>query len=751
MNVGINSFACSLSHVEKERSKILLEKTIIKFYTMRRGGTSVRHGTIPSTSSRPTTARITRVTQNQGQKSSGVGNTRTTKAAISPVRSSFNQPHLTFSNTKSSTITPQYSANQVKKVGNDSQTKMKTAPSAQKKYVPPDEIVKNAINGILSHKSTDISFALTYKAIKDLAATQPDADIFDYIQVQYIHRLEDNNIFGQDLVLMIDEWKKFMVEVNQIQSFMKFFGHAAIQNKVELLPRWKYVDMIKNQTNQCLSLAISTWNDEVHPKVLRYCGSEIQKCINQVISNGDKVDQTTHDLLDIFRVLGHNCIHTIAEQFALEYKSQSASMKEDQKMIYLITETKKLEKLFSLDQLQPLTIIPYMNELVRSLVSLKEEESLLKLKEYLLPIYAPEYSSCVIAEMNNQAIPVDYFSLANLVKYYSKILYNDAPVKRLVSNYISKGDSQFSQQFVSVLFSHFDLPENVKELAPLVPLYANSEELSTELVRGFILRILQKHSTSFEKESNFAKVLSSLFSYDQLSKVTSFLHHFQMAGSIMVFNSSLSMSLLQNDKATFPTDIETKVMTELKQYVNLDSNKKYHLSASFSSASVIGKWGKVERYITMSVLQYELIQMIIARDFNFMKTQASQDVITYALRFLVKANIVKKVGPKYYIMDKPPKDKKINVFNGAINVRKIERTKSEDEYNHTMSIQASIAKIMKSSRRLEESVLRNSVYEEFSQRFLIADGDFNRIMENMITSDFIERDKNDTRFLVYVP
>ncbi|OHT02932.1 hypothetical protein TRFO_29878 [Tritrichomonas foetus] len=622
-------------------------------------------------------------------------------------------------------------------------------PSATKSSPPivPEKELMKAVNAILSHTSSSISFATVFKAARNI--TTNSFELYDKLKMELINRLDDLDI--SSIQKLINEWKNFQKEIIQIQSFMKFVGLKSIQDQYNSLPHWKYKELCKQHVNKCMKMGIDLWNSEVHPRALYILHDEIQESIRNLVSNNANCDSLTRELFDLLGLLGHDCVEPIKELFRTSYESLDPHMSDTDRLFYLINETKKLSSVFPINILQPITIIPYMPKLVNGLLEKRFPEALIALKQFLLPEHISKYTTLVNDQMKSVSLPIDYFSLVGYLNFYSSVMYNDAPARTIVSNFISKADSKFPVQFVSVLFGHFDLPSNVKELAPLVPLYAESEQLSTELTRAFLLRLLQKHSTNKEKELAFAKTLNLMFSNEQMRGVYSMLRDYTAFGNFIVMNSTLSNPLVGNDQSKVPPEFEAKMMEELKSYSENYQSRKFVISGAFTIFFVKARWGKNERFITMSALQYLLIQMIQQGNYNFKSTNASLDVLNSALKFLIKSKIAKKVGDKFYICEEPPKEKKMNIFINSINVRFNERQKIIQSHDHTMSIQSVIAKLMKANRRMQETELNTKIIEELSQKFNIRDGDIPKVIDRMIEGDFIERDKSDTRFLVYVP
>ena len=632
-----------------------------------------------------------------------------------------------------------------KKYDNVSTHSAKAQPSQ-----PPEKELMKAITAILTHTSSSISFASVYRAARNITTNSLSLELFDKLKIELSNRLDDIDI--DSIQKLLNEWKNFQKEITQIQSFMKFAGLKSIQDQYDLLPHWKYKELYNQHTNKCIKMGIEAWNSEVHPRALYILHDEIQNAIKKLITNDKNCDQQTLDLFDLLRLLGHNLIEPITELFRNEYQSLSPNTSDSDRLMFLINETKKLSNVFPVNVLQPITIVPYMSTLVNNLLEKRIPEPLIALKQFLLPEYITKYTQLVVDQMKKVSLPIDYFSLVGYLNFYSSVMYNDAPARAIVSTFISKADSKFDVQFVSVLFGHFDqFPKNVKELAPLIPLYANSEKLTTELTRAFLLKLMQRHAQDKDKEYQFAKVLSTMFSTEQMQHVFGMLRDYTPYQNLIIMNTTLSMPLISNDQTKVPPEFEGAILKEIKSFSEKFQCRKYHISGAFTIFYVKAKWGQEERFITMSALQYLLIQMVMKKDFNFKSTNSTIDTLNNALKFLIKSQILKKSGNQFYVSDTPPKEKKLNIYLNSINIRNVERQKIKQSHDHSMSIQSVIARLIKASRKMDETTLISKVTQELSPLFNVRDGDVPNVIKHMIESDFLERDKSNPKVLLYVP
>lgn len=733
-------FSSRPSNATKKSSRVTLPNNAPSF--AKTSSPSNRLGTNHSLTNPIHSPPPTTTSQTKPTRTIRVAPSSTTKQSMT--QSSTMKSNMSQSSTMKSNMTATsrgYNSNKV--------NSMKMTPKSRSTpFISEKEIIK-AISDILSNKISTATFSDVYKAAKNLSV-QSTNEIYEQLKIEFSNRLDDLDI--SSIQKLINEWKKFQKEVNQIQSFMKFAGFKDIKNLYDTLPHWKYKETIKKHSNKCMTIGIEIWKSDVHSKALYILHDEIQNSIKS-LSNDETVENYTKELFDLLCLLGHNCVDQVKEMFTTEYNSLDSSKSATERLFYIIKKTKKLAAVFSLNVLQPITVVPYMNELVPVILEKRQPEALVELKEFLLPEHVPKYTQIVIDQMKKVTLPIDYFSLVSFLEFYSSVLFNDAPVRTLVSTFISRGDSKFCQQFVSVIFGHFDLIQNVKQLSPLVPLYADKEQLSNELVRAFLLRMLQKRSTTKEKEMKFAKELLIMFSNEQMRQVFSMLRDYTIEGNIIVMNSSLTTPLISNDRSKIPFEYEQQIKVELNKFSEKFINRKFTISGAFSMFYVKAKWNgdKDERLIIMSGLQFQIIQMILMKDNNFKSTNANIDTLNMAMKFLVKSKIVKKAGNQFFISDEPPKEKRINIYMNAIDIRYNENKKLAQSHDHSMSIQSVISKVMKANRKMNENDLTNKVIEELSNLFNIRDGDIPKVIEHMIESEFIERDKSDTRYLLYIP
>lgn len=714
-----------------------------------------RHGRRLPTYTPSTPSRTTRVTIPNNApsfaKTSALPNRSSTNHSFATTHSSASKPSPrnirvgTTTKTMSSTSRPNKQRN----------TNVELSPTSKqitaKTPIIPEKELINAISAILSHNPISTSFSDLFKSAKNLN-NQAISGIFNHLRSEFSARLDDIDI--SSIQKLIFQWGKFKLEILQIQSFIKFIGLNDLKLQYDLLPHWKYKELIKSHTNKCMDIGIDVWKSEVYPKSLYILHDEIQNSIKKLTTNPNQnsIDEETHKLFELLSLLGYNLIEQITELFLNEYNSLDSYISCSERLLYLINKTKILTSVFPLDILQPITIIPYINELVPILLEKRQKEALIELKNFILPEYISKYTSIVNQEMKKVVLPVDFFSLAAFLEFFSSVSMNDANVRNYVSTFISKGDSNFPQLFVAVIFGHFDLPSNLKQLSPLIPLYADSEKLSNELVRGFLSKLLRKHSKTNEAEMKFAKFLCTLFSNEQMRKVFTMLQDYTSYENFIIINTALSMPLIQNDQAKVPLELEAKMMPQLTTYSKNFEKRKYRISGTFSMLSVKAIYGdKNERLFTMSTLQYSIIQMILRKETNFKSTQAHNDAVKMALIPLIKGGIIKKAGSSFVIQEKPPKEKKINVYIKAIDIRYDENQKLKQSHDHSMSIQSVIAKLMKANRKMLESDLIAQVEAELSPNFNIRNGDIPKVIEHMIEGEYIEKYKGDTRFIVYIP
>jgi hypothetical protein len=347
-------------------------------------------------------------------------------------------------------------------------------------------------------------------------------------------------------------------------------------------------------------------------------------------------------------------------------------------------------------------------------------------------------------------IPDDIFGIAAVLAQASRLLVNDQPVRRLVASKIGREDFRFPERFSTAVYEHFNDPGRLRPLGDLVALFG---DISAELVRGLLLRLLQKRHMTADKEERFAEMLGQFLPHDQLRPMKAVLTDYRASGNLVVMNVTLSMPLLANDSVAFPRDLIGPAESELVEFRRGLTNRVFRLSATFSLAYVKATWaGAEEKLLVVSVLQYRLLRMIEVGDNDFGNLKATYDALSAALKFLAKGGIIRKAGDAFAIAPTPPKDRRINVYNGAINFRNVLRERAGgDQHDHKMSIQSVVARIIKARRRVLESELEATVIRELADKFAVTGSDVKDVVQHMVELDFVERDGADTRYLLYVP
>ena len=329
----------------------------------------------------------------------------------------------------------------------DKGNSMKVTPKSRSAPFIPEKEITKAISEILTHTLSTTSFSDVFKAAKNLSA-QSANEIYEQLKIEYSNRLDDIDI--SSIPKLITEWHKFQNEVIQIQSFMKFVGFQEIKSQYDTLPHWKYKETIKKHSNKCMTLGIEIWKSEVHSKALYILHDEINESIKSLSTEGStstNINPHTKELFELLGMLDYNCLDQVKELFVTEYNSLDSNISSGDRLLYLINKTKKLTVVFPMSSLQPLTVVPYMETLVISLLEKRLSEPLIELKDFLLPEFIPLYTKTVIGQMKKVTLPIDYFSLVSFFEFYSSVMYNDAPVRSHVSTFISKSDSKFPQNF----------------------------------------------------------------------------------------------------------------------------------------------------------------------------------------------------------------------------------------------------------------------------------------------------------------
>jgi hypothetical protein len=608
----------------------------------------------------------------------------------------------------------------------------------------------DAVAAVFSRDPSKVYFDAVYNAARSVVSQHLLSDVNAKLKQEFCRRLA--SIDAHSVADVLPFWTTFQAEVKQIEAFWKYVGLKPVEDQERDLSLAKNAEVRKAHLHRCTAMAIEAWNSQVHARAQGMLRAEMESVLMRVIRQGGQLSGKDQELFDYMRVMGQDFLRPAVRLFAEDFEACQARLTDSEKMSHLIRGTQKMAAFFHNEDLQDQTVLPYLEPIISSLCVQRDFESLNRLKRFLSRSLTGVYSDAILRHFATVAIPDDFFEMSTILRDYSSILLNDAPVKRAVSNKIVHRDFQFPDKFVAVLMSNWDTPGRLKPLASIVPLYDDQGAISTELVRAFLLRMLQKRHSSTEKEEQFCDALLTIFSIEHLRGVRSLLRDYTTSGNLIVINTSLSMPLLANDSVAFPDDLIGPATGELEVYGRPFVSRRFRLSASFSVAYVRAVWpANEERNLVVSVLQYRLLQMVTRRQFDFGKLGASTDCATAALRALIKGSIIAKNGASYEIAARPPKDKRINVYNAAINFRNVEHSSPvKDERDHALGIQSVVAREIKAARKMLVDELEEKVISELSVKFPVTPAEFRDVIKNMIQSEFLEPDERDTRYLVYV-
>jgi hypothetical protein len=607
----------------------------------------------------------------------------------------------------------------------------------------------DAVDAVFSHNPSKVYFDVVYSAGRSITSPHLLSDVTAKLRQAFSRRLSSGDLTSVSEILK--SWTTFQSEVRQIESFWKHVGLKSIEDQERDSSTAKFVEMRRTHLHLCTTLAAEVWHSQVHARVHGLLQTEIERALGEALRA--EMGQKDKELFDYMRLMGQNFLGPAVRLFAVDFEGRQGRMSDSEKVECLISGTQKLSALFPGEDFQNETVRPYLEPLVLSLCARHDLESLNRLKRFLSGSLTGVYSEIVLRHFATVAIPDDFFEMSRVLSDYSSILLNDAPVKRALSNKIVHRDFQFPEKFVALLVSHWETPDRLAALASIVPLYDDQGAISTELVRAFCLRLLLKRHSSSEKESLFCDGLLKVFSIEHLRGVRSLLRDYSVSGNLIVVNTTLSMPLMCNASVAFPDDLIGPANAELTAYGRTFTNRQFRLSATFSIAYVKAIWsGNEERNLVVSVLQYRMLQMLARKEADFGKIGGSIDSITAALRSLMKGAIVAKTETSYEIAARPPKDKRINLYNAAINFRHIARSHvAQEDRDHALGLQSVIAREMKANRRVLEEELERRVIGELSLKFTVTPSEFRDVVKHMIQSEFIERDERDTRYLLYVP
>ena len=691
---------------------------------MRRGATTARRGTLDSRPRRPAVPNVRQstTTVRQGHATGNVA--RPTFQKTQPMQ-----------RTKQvvSPVTGPTGARPPRRVSQDTTITDKRDPAT---------IVEGEIRRIFEGGAAG-KFVILVESCKKLNS-MAKSKLIEATKAQFRTRVSSIDV--SSMSSLVDAWNRILKDAKRIQAILKYLVDPI---KEDTLPHWKALEEKKKRARIGYELVKEIWKDEVYPRAKDTLREEMDKMLAEIRegAGGGRVASVFSKMED----LGFNTFEPIVDVVNKKYEETQASLSESQRVIYLLDEINKLSNVYAKSLLQKAILVPKLNELVMPLITKRDAETLMKLKGELVSEFGSVYSDIVSASLRDVQLPVDFFSISALATFFSSVMYSDLPVRSLISSHIVKQEGQMIQEFVSVLFSHFDMPANVKQLQPMVRCFTKQEQLGNELVRGFLLRILQKRSSSKEKEVGFLKLLETILPEDVIKPAKAMLREITFVPNYIVTNISLSLPLFNNDSAVFPEDLIGAVEKGFEVHAKKFTNRKFKFAATFSLALVKGTWQGKEYLLTMSVLQYSLLQMILKGDMSFKKTHASLSSLNFALKLLTKGGLIKKVGPRFEFCENPPKEKKMNLYNGAINVRNVEHVQAVEEHDNTLAIQSTSARIMKAKRRMLRTELEKVVTTEVSEKFNVRDKQVETVIDGLIKTDYLEVDSNDTRFILYVP
>jgi hypothetical protein len=602
-------------------------------------------------------------------------------------------------------------------------------------------VIGNAITAILNHDTATVSFDAAYTAARALPI---GSDLSTKLKQEIARRLTSADVSSLESVVGL--WQTFQVEVHQIQSFWKYIGLASLENQKSRMSQSQFAERRRHHINGCVRLSADTWRSAVHVRVLQLLASEIDRLLITAVRGG-AIDGR---LVDYLKMMGEDFFEPAIRVFAGGLAALPADAGECERLRYIVDTTEKLSFVVPCDSLQLHTIAPYLDGLVVPLLSRGELEPLVRLKGLLSGPVAAKNSSLVANHFAGGAIPDNLFGIAAVLTDASLLLANDQPVRRQIANKIGREEFRFSERFSTTVYEHFDDPARLRALGDLVALFG---DVSAELARGLLLRLLQKRHMTTDKEEQFTEMLGRFLPHDQLRPMKSVLADYRASGNLVVMNVTLSMPLLANDSVAFPDDLIGRAESELVEFRRRFTNRVFRLSATFSLAYVKATWaGAEEKLLVVSVLQYRLLRMIEMGERDFGKLNATYNALSTALKFLAKGGIICRAGDAFAIARTPPKDRRINVYNAAINFRGAAREKAHgDQHDHKMSIQSVIAKVVKAKRRVMESELEGTVIQDLADKFTVKGTQVKEVVEHMIGLDFVERDGADTRYLLYVP
>lgn len=608
-------------------------------------------------------------------------------------------------------------------------------------------MLKNIIDEIIFTKKTDISFLSVYKIVKSINNNDIGCSIYGHLKNQMSIFLDSFPL--KSIQQLIELWKIFLTKIRYLQSFLQFLCRNKDEQRKKLTP-FMFEEYLRNKKFKVQKISFKLWKTCIHTKSLNLFGKQINDKMESIASG--EFDSITIDLFNMYRDLGINCVGSIAKLLTSEYALASKAMTAAEKARFLIDETKAMASVFPLSQLQEATLIPYLHDFIQSLFSEYEEDLLLELKYFITDVNIRKFDEEIARCFKHIKFSNDLFDISAYLRYYSSFMVDDSRIKEVVSKIINQQDFNIAELFSTVVIGSYACPSNLKSLAPIFSLINDKKNTINLLRRKYYIKLITDRKQPTLDDKEFLSDLCSILSRDQVSVFESYLHDFTVKGNFVLINQCISAFVSLSDKSMIPPEIKEDVTRELQLISSQYENRTYSVSGVFSLINIKAKWGKSEIFIVMTFLQYNILKMIEIGDFEFYKTGASNEFIKGAIQMLAKSKIIEVENKIFKISRNPPKlgSKRINLYKSTIS-RKPEKTVIEQKANSDQMIQAKIAQIMKSKRRIMKDDLFNITKESVSNLVSISKEEFDSSIKRLINSQFIEEDSNDSRFYIYVP
>ncbi|EAY09410.1 hypothetical protein TVAG_420320 [Trichomonas vaginalis G3] len=641
------------------------------------------------------------------------------------------------------------------KTPGDSSVRVSKIKSTSKIAPPkPDIIIVNAINSIFKNEQTKTSFVHVFSATQQVDDNNTISKLFAHFREQILDKLDFLKIVTvEDL---IDHYDLFNSQISKIQSFMKFLGRKNILDSRNNLPIWKFNEELAKHENKCFTIARELWLDHVHKRVLNDLSKEIKIIFQNLVKNNNSQSESiVQRLYAIFKDLGLDYIQSVSDLFNMTYNIEHKDKSPSEKLQFLMYDLNRLSQVFPMEKLQELIFLNHIDDFLVPLLKNRDDVLLPMLPEFITPNLASEYSKKVVEYMESVSLPVDFFSLAEFLRYFSSIIPNSLPVRKYVGNYLNRTTTNFPSSLAFVFFAHIELTDNLKPLANLIPLYTNQDDISDEINKYLMKRLLQHRSSDITLERKLIETLKSVVGRDLVRTASLILNNYKITDNMMIVCKPLWIRVIPDDSIKLPKEMEQSLNVLTQKYKSY--YQKVQLSGIYSTVNVNCKYEKEEKTVIMSILQYNIIKLLESGITMVQDMGTTTEIVKKHMKPLIKAKFICKVPGGFSISKTPISGKKINVYEYTIKSKKSQvkkkekKTEEKPPEDHLNGVRAAAIKIMKNENKLSRDSLKKSILQITSKLFETYDDEMNRAIKSLIFDQYLSVDKNDENILHYVP